>query len=178
MEPNYIQLPPLPSDMPTDLIEIIWGFARMEEPERKKFLDFMRENMKPGVDNGKREELLRMMEKSRGEASPYVEEFHSLMRDLIGTLVAQACEMAALVLQYYCVDEKSIKEISEKFDLPEDTVELMTQYYERKINHVKNSWDHQNFHQSPDHETGDPGSYRAPSYGGDGERKIYAGQKS
>ena len=133
MEPNYIQLPPLPFDMPTDLIEIIWGFARMEEPERKKFLDFMRENMKPGVDNGKREELLRMMEKSRGEASPYVEEFHSLMRDLIGTLVAQACEMAALVLQYYCVDEKSIKEISEKFDLPEDTVELMTQYYERKM---------------------------------------------
>ena len=133
MEPNYIQLPPMPSDMPSELIEIVWGFARMEEPERKKFLDFMRENMKPGVDNGKREELLRMMEKSRGEASPYVEEFHSLMRDLIGTLVAQACEMAALVLQYYCVDEKSIKEISEKFDLPEDTVELMTQYYERKM---------------------------------------------
>ena len=98
MEPNYIQLPPLPSDMPTDLIEIIWGFARMEEPERKKFLDFMRENMKPGVDNGKREELLRMMEKSRGEASPYVEEFHSLMRDLIGTLVAQACERAAWMI--------------------------------------------------------------------------------
>ena len=119
--------------MPIDLIEIIWGFARMEEPERKKFLDFMRENMKPGVDNGKREELIRMMEESGGEASPYVEEFNSLMRDLIGTLVAQACEMAALVLQYYCVDEKSIKEISEKFDLPEDTVELMTQYYERKM---------------------------------------------
>ena len=133
MEPNFIQLPPLPSDMPTDLIEIIWGFARMEEPERKKFLDFMRENMKPGVDNGKREEMLRMMEKSGGEASPYVEEFHSLMRDLIGTLVAQACEMAALVLQYYCVDEKSIKEISEIFHVPENTIELMVRYYERKM---------------------------------------------
>ena len=133
MEPNYIQLPPLPSDMPTDLIEIIWGFARMEEPERKKFLDFMRENMKPGVDNGKREELLRMMEESGGEASPYVEEFNSLMRDLIGTLVAQACEMAALVLQYYCVDEKSIKEISEIVHVPENTIELMAQYYERKM---------------------------------------------
>ena len=132
MEPNYIQLPPMPSDMPPELIEVVWGFARMEEPERKKFLDFMRENMKPGVDNGKREELLRMMEKSRGEASPYVEEFHSLMRDLIGTLVAQACEMAALVLQYYCVDEKSIKEISEIFHVPENTIELMAQYYERK----------------------------------------------
>lgn len=133
MEPNYIQLPPLPSDMPIDLIEIIWGFARMEEPERKKFLDFMRENMKHGANNGKREELLRMMEESGGEASPYVEEFNFLMRDLIGTLVAQACEMATLVLQYYCVDEKSIKEISEIFHVPENTIELMAQYYERKM---------------------------------------------
>ena len=133
MEPNYIQLPPMPSDMPSELIEIVWGFARMEEPERKKFLDVMQEEIKAGVDNGEKERLLKMVEQPGGEASPYVEESHSLMRELIGTLVAQACEMAALVLQYYCVDEKSIKEISEKFDLPEDTVELMTQYYERKM---------------------------------------------
>lgn len=132
MEPNYIQLPPLPSDMPIDFIEVMWRFARMGEPERKDFLDLMRENMKHGANNGKREELLRMMEKSGGEASPYVEEFNSLMRDLIGILVAQACEMAALVLQYYCVDEKSIKEISEIFHVPENTIELMAQYYERK----------------------------------------------
>lgn len=132
MEPNYIQLPPLPSDMPIDLIEIIWGFARMEELERKKVLDFMQEEMKSSADKGEKEKLLKMMEESGGEASPYVEEFNSLMRDLIGTLVAQACEMAALVLQYYCVDEKSIKEISEIFHVPENTIELMAQYYERK----------------------------------------------
>lgn len=41
MKPDYIQLPPIPSDMPAELIEIVWGFARMEELERKKFLDFM-----------------------------------------------------------------------------------------------------------------------------------------
>ena len=132
MEPNYIQLPPMPSDMPSELIEIVWGFARMEEPERKKFLDIMQEEMKAGVDNGEKERLLRMMEQPGREASPYVEEFHSLMRELIGTLVAQACEMAALVLQYYCVDEKSVKEISEIFHVPENTIELMAQYYETK----------------------------------------------
>ena len=129
MELNYIQLPPMPSDMPPELIEIVWGFARMEEPERKKFLDIMQEEMKAGVDNGEKERLLRMMEQP---GSPYVEEFHSLMRELIGTLVAQACEMAALVLQYYCVDEKSVKEISEIFHVPENTIELMAQYYETK----------------------------------------------
>ena len=39
MEPNYIQLPPLPSDMPTELIEIVWGYAKMEKPEKEKFLN-------------------------------------------------------------------------------------------------------------------------------------------
>ena len=61
MEPNYIQLPPMPSDMPSELIEIVWGFARMEEPERKKFLDIMQEEMKAGVDNGEKERLLKII---------------------------------------------------------------------------------------------------------------------
>lgn len=73
------------------------------------------------------------MEESGGEASTYVEAFNSLMQELIGTLVAQACEMSALVLQYYCVDGKSVKEIAETFHVPEDTVELMAQYYKRKM---------------------------------------------
>lgn len=133
MEPKYIQLPPMPSDMPIELLEIIWGFARMGETEKEKFLEFMRDVLKRNSEDGRSERLIRMMEESALEPSPYVEEFNSLMRDLIGTLVAQACEMAALVLQYYCVDEKSIKEISKKFDVPENTIELMTQYYERKM---------------------------------------------
>lgn len=132
MESNYIQLPPMPSDMPTELIEVVWGFARMEKPERKKFLDFIREEMKFGADYEEKEKLLSMMEESGGEESPYVEEFSSLMRNLIGTLILQACEMAALVLKYYCIEQKSIKEISEIVHIPEDTIELMAQYYERK----------------------------------------------
>ena len=108
------------------------GICPEEEPERKKFLAFMQEEMKAGTDKSEKEKLLRMIERSGEEASPYVEEFHSLMRELVGTLVAQACEMAALVLQYYCIDEKSIKEISEIFHVPENTIELMAQYYERK----------------------------------------------
>lgn len=67
MKPDYIQLPPIPSDMPAELIEIVWGVARMEEPERKKFLDFMQEEMKADVDNGEKEKLLRMMEQSGGK---------------------------------------------------------------------------------------------------------------
>lgn len=133
MEPKYIQLPPIPSDMPTEFVEIVWGFARMEEPEREKFLDFVREKVGPDAIGNDKEKLLRMMEESGGKASSYVEEFNSLMQKLVVTLLAQACEMSALVYRHYCVEEKSIKEISEIVHVPEDSIEAMAQYYERKM---------------------------------------------
>lgn len=133
MNPDYIQLPPMPFNMPPELIGIIWEFARMEEPERKKVLDIIQENIKSGADNGEIEKSLRMILESEGEARTYVKEFYSLMRELIGTLIAQACEMAAIVLQYYCIDEKSIKEISETVHVSENMIELMAQYYENKM---------------------------------------------
>lgn len=85
MEPNYIQLPPMPSNMPIELLEIIWGFARMEGTEKEKFLEFIRNVLKMNSEDGRSERLIKMMEESALEPSPYVEEFNSLMRDLIGT---------------------------------------------------------------------------------------------
>ena len=123
----------MPSDMPTELIKIIWGYAKMEEQERENFLDFMQKNAKVGVKDDDGEELIKMMEESELKASPDVEEFHSLMQELIGTLIVQACEMSALVYKCYCIDGKSVKEISETIRVPEDSIELMAQYYERKM---------------------------------------------
>lgn len=88
METDYIQLPPMPSDTPTELVAVVWIYARMEEPEKEQILDFIGENVK---------KLMELMEKSKLKPSPYVEEFHSLMQELIGTLIAQACEMSACI---------------------------------------------------------------------------------
>lgn len=131
MEPNYIQLPPMPSDMPVKFVEVVWVFAQMEESERERFLDSMMEERELGTGSEGKEKLLRMMEESGGEASPYVEEFYSQMRELIGTLIAQACEMATLVFQYYCIEERSIEEISETVHVPKDIIEIMAQYYKK-----------------------------------------------
>lgn len=134
MEPNYIQLPPLPSDMPTELLEIVWAYARMEKSEKEKFLDFLRENAKSDVGDDEKEKLLKMMEESKSEPSPYVKEFNSLMQELIATLIAQACEMSALIYQKYCIEKYSIREISETIHAPESAIELIAQYYDEKIN--------------------------------------------
>ena len=133
MKSNYIQLPPMPSDMPTELIKIIWGYAKMEGQERENFLDFMQKNAKIDAEDDAGEELIKMMEESELKAGSNVEEFHSLMQELIGILIVQACEMSALVYQCYCIDGKSIKEISETIHVPEESIELMAQYYERKM---------------------------------------------
>ena len=133
METDYIQLPPMPSDTPTELVAVVWIYARMEKPEKEQFLDFMRENIKSGTSDGEKAKLMELMEKSKLKPSPYVKEFHSLMQELIGTLIAQACEMSAFIYQKYCIEEKSIKEISETIHVPQNVVELMAQYYEKKM---------------------------------------------
>ena len=55
------------------------------------------------------------------------------MQELIGTLIAQACEMSACIYQKYCIEKKSTKEISEAIHVPQDAVELMAQYYEKNM---------------------------------------------
>ena len=132
MEPNYIQLPPLPSDMPTELIEIVWGYAKMEKPEKEKFLNFLRDNMKPDRNGKEKEKPERMQEESPGKVSPYVEEFSSLMKEFLGTLIVQACEMSSFIYQCYCIEGKSIKEISEIIHAPENFIVLIAQHYQRK----------------------------------------------
>ena len=132
MEPNYIQLPPLPSDMPIELIEIVWAYARMEESEKENFLEFLRKNAKSDIGDVEKEKLLEMMGESKSKPSPYVKEFNSLMQELIATLIAQACEMSALIYQKYCIEKNSIREISETIHVPGSTIELMAQYYDKK----------------------------------------------
>ncbi len=54
------------------------------------------------------------------------------MKELLGTLIVQACEMSSFVYQYYCIEGKSIKEISEIIHVPENFIVLMAQCYQRK----------------------------------------------
>ena len=94
----------------------------------------MRKNAKSDIGDVEKEKLLEMMGESKSKPSPYVKEFNSLMQELIATLIAQACEMSALIYQKYCIEKNSIREISETIHVPGGTIELMAQYYDKKIN--------------------------------------------
>ena len=121
MKPEYIQLPPLPSDLPAEVIEMIWLYTRLSGEEQEMIREFIWENLKKGNRNVEETE------------NPDVKEFIDLMRKLIGILIAQSCDMAALVYQNYCMEKKSTEDISEEFNVDQESIQLMAQYYDKKM---------------------------------------------
>lgn len=133
MKPEYIQLPPLPSDLPAEVIEMIWLYTRLSVEEQEMIRVFIRENLKKGNRNVEETDFAKVLRDYEAEENPDVKEFIDLMRKLIGILIAQSCDMAALVYQNYCIEKKSTEDISEEFNVDQESIQLMAQYYDKKI---------------------------------------------
>ena len=133
MKPKYIQLPPLPLDLPTEVIEMIWLYTRLSGEEQEMIRDFIRENLKKENRNLDGTAFSKVLEDSDEKVNPDVKEFIDLMRKLIGTLIAQSCEMAALVYQNYYIEKKSTEEISKEFHVDEESIRIVSQYYDKNI---------------------------------------------
>ena len=133
MEPKYIQLPPLPLDLPTEVIEMIWLYTRLSGEEQEMVQDFIRENLKKENRNLDGTGLSKVLEDSDEEVNSDVKEFIDLMRKLVGTLIAQSCEMAALVYQNYYIEKKSTEEISKEFHVDEESIRIVSQYYDKNM---------------------------------------------
>ena len=41
MKPKYIQLPPLPLDMPAEVFEMIWLYVQLSSEEQERIRDFI-----------------------------------------------------------------------------------------------------------------------------------------
>lgn len=130
MKTKYIQLPPLPEDLPTELIGIIWLYAKMPKDKRKMFLKFMNENVYGIPENLGKTELSKLLNRTDKEMDSDLSEYAELMKKFLGTLYSQACDTAGFVYQHYCVEGKSLEEISREYGINEESLRLMVQYYE------------------------------------------------
>ena len=133
MEPKYIQLPPLPLDLPVEVIGMIWLYTRLSGEEQEMIRDFIRENLKKENKNLDGTGLSKVLEDSDEKVNTDVKEFIDLMRKLVGTLIAQSCEMAALVYQNYYIEKKSTEEISKEFHVDEESIRIVSQYYDKNM---------------------------------------------
>ena len=133
MEPKYIQLPPLPLDLPVEVVGMIWLYTRLSGEEQEMIRDFIRENLKKENKNLDGTGLSKVLEDSDEKVNTDVKEFIDLMRKLVGTLIAQSCEMAALVYQNYYIEKKSTEEISKEFHVDEESIRIVSQYYDKNM---------------------------------------------
>ena len=118
--------------MPLESLELIWLYAQMSEKDQGMFREFIQESLKRDGLHPDETEVSQVLRNSGTEVSTNLLEYTDLMGKLVGTLIAQACELAAIVYRYYCIDKKSVKEISKALHVPEDSVSLIARYYERK----------------------------------------------
>ena len=75
MKTKYIQLPPLPEDLPTELIEIIWLYAKMPKDKRKMFMEFMNENVYGIPENIEKTELSKLLNVTDKEMDSDLSEY-------------------------------------------------------------------------------------------------------
>ena len=133
VKPKYIQLPPLPLDLPAEVIEMIWLYTRLSGEEQKMIRAFIRENLKEGNKKLEETDFAKVLWDSEAEDNPDVKEYIDLMRKMIGILIAQSCEMAALVYQNYYIERKSTEDIAKEFNVDGESIRLVAQYYDKNI---------------------------------------------
>ncbi len=133
MQKEYIQLPPLPADIDLKAVEMVWLFARLERNEQEMIHDLLK-NMASGSDMERQAmELSKLLwENAAVGTNPDVLEFAELMKALLGEMIAQSCELAALVYQRYCVEKKSLEETARETNVDEETLRVIVQYYDLK----------------------------------------------
>ena len=78
MKPKYIQLPPLPLDLPTEVIKMIWLYTWLSGEEQEMIRDSIRENLKKENKNLDETDLSKILQDSDEEVNPDVKEFTDL----------------------------------------------------------------------------------------------------
>lgn len=130
MKEKYIQLPPLSVDLPAELVGMIWLYAKMPKDRRSMFLEFMNVNVYGNAEDISKTELSRIINETDRDLEPDLSEYVELMKKFFGILLSQACETAGFVYQHYCVEGKSLEEISREYQMDEESLRLIAQYYE------------------------------------------------
>lgn len=83
MKPQYIQLPPLPLNMPKETLEMIWLYAHLSKQEQGMIRDFIRENLKDNPKSLDETELAKALQEAETEINPDIQEYADLMRELL-----------------------------------------------------------------------------------------------
>lgn len=86
MDKKYVQLPPLPLDLPLESVMIIWLYAGMPEQEKEFVMAAIQKQLGDNRDDTYEKELNKVINDSQLKTSQDIMECASLMQKLVKKL--------------------------------------------------------------------------------------------
>ena len=138
---EYIQLPPLRRDTDLEVLIALWEYMKMPEESQKVVLSAMEE-----INNTDSGEDVPSPEDYRKLPSESVMEFEKSMKNMIGNLIIESCNLVCWVYYNKCIQGWTLEQMvnrkkdAEKFIIVKDI--LFDEYMDmpdENNNHVKPS---------------------------------------
>ena len=123
---DYIQLPPLKQDTPSDVVAFIWEYMKVPENSREKVKDLIKDVHENDVKlDYKEPKLYDVVQKEE------ITEFEELIRKTIADIVSEASSIACWVYVQKYVKQKTLDEMLQELPGAGQFIIVMDTWFER-----------------------------------------------
>ena len=123
---DYIQLPPLKKDTPSDVVAFMWEYMKIPENSREKVKDLIKDVHENDVKlDYKEPKLYDVVQKEE------ITEFEELIRKTIADIVSEASSIACWVYVQKYVKQKTLDEMLQELPGAGQFIIVMDTWFER-----------------------------------------------
>ena len=123
---DYIQLPPLKKDIPSDVVAFMWEYMKVPEDSREKVKNLLKDANENGVKLSRQAPTLYDV-----VPKEEIAEFEEVMRKTIADIVSEASGVACWVYVQKYVKHKTLEEMLQEWSGASKFILAMDTWFER-----------------------------------------------
>lgn len=125
---DYIQLPPLKRDTPTEVVSMIWEYLKLSEESRKKIkAELLDVHENCGKEDFQIPDLYDIVPKEE------IAGFEVTMQKIITEIISEASGIACWVYVEKYIDHKTLDEMLEEWDGADKFIVVMDTLFEKLL---------------------------------------------
>lgn len=125
---DYIQLPPLKRDTPTEVVSMIWEYLKLSEESRKRIkAELLDVHENCGKEDFQIPDLYEIVPKEE------IAGFEATMQKIITEIISEASGIACWVYVEKYIDHKTLDEMLEEWDGADKFIVVMDTLFEKLL---------------------------------------------
>lgn len=125
---DYIQLPPLKRDTPTEVVSIIWEYLKLSEESRQRIkAELLDVHENCGKEDFQIPDLYEIVPKEE------IAGFEATMQKIITEIISEASGIACWVYVEKYIDHKTLDEMLEEWDGADKFIVVMDTLFEKLL---------------------------------------------